>query len=152
MFLPTEFDQEKTLALVAAGAALAMILIRKLRLPAAGNPCDPWASEVDLAVRARDAIPLCVDCLYPQEGPLWFCPHCGFSTGDQVTLMPYLQVFAVGEVLRRGWLDRRRKASAGRFFLFSILRANMPFLLPFIGFGWRERPPGNPSVIGVGRR
>jgi hypothetical protein len=68
----------------------------------AHSPPDPWSAEIDAAVKARDAIPLCQDCLHPQAPHQWFCPHCNFPTGDYVPMMPYLQVFWIGEILRRG--------------------------------------------------
>jgi hypothetical protein len=73
-------------------------------------------------VRQRDAVPVCVDCLFPQERHRWFCPHCGFPTGEYVTSMPYLQIFAVGELLRRGVSgppDKNFSRQAG-FALFSL--------------------------------
>lgn len=35
-------------------------------------PPDPWPEEVDAAVRSPEAVPLCIDCLYPQEHHHWF--------------------------------------------------------------------------------
>lgn len=63
---------------------------------------DPWPHEIDLAVRSPEAIPLCISCLFPQEGRPWFCPHCGFPAGEFVAAMPYLHIFPTGEILRRG--------------------------------------------------
>lgn len=75
------------------------VLVRRL---VAHSPPDPWSPEIDAAVRAHDAVPLCPECLHPQEPAPRFCPHCQYPTGDFVPLMPLEQVYCVGEVLRRG--------------------------------------------------
>jgi len=84
------------------GVASILVLICRIREIASKIPPDPWPQEVDLAVRAKDAVPVCINCLYPQQGQRWFCPHCGCTTGEYVTMMHYLWVFPQGEVFRRG--------------------------------------------------
>src|SRR6185295_16217444 len=74
------------------------------------TPPDPWPAEVDESIKGPGATPLCINCLLPQARHQWFCPHCRYPTSDNVPLMPYLQIFMVGEVLRRGVIgppDRR---------------------------------------------
>jgi hypothetical protein len=115
-------DPQKILAVVALAVALAIILIRWIREAASKAPPDPWPQELDLAVRAREATPVCINCLYPQEGHRWFCPHCAYPGGEYVTMMPYLQIFATGEVLRRGVIGPPEKGFA-RKALFVILSA-----------------------------
>lgn len=63
---------------------------------------DPWTAAEDAAAREAAAVSLCTNCLYPQDRHTWFCPRCGFTSGEYVHLMPYLYVFTWGEVLRRG--------------------------------------------------
>jgi hypothetical protein len=92
----------ESIVLFFIGVTLGVKLIWKIREVASDVSPDPWSREVDLAVRAKDAIPVCMDCLYPQEERLWFCPHCGFPAGECNNVMPYLQIFSLGELLRRG--------------------------------------------------
>ena len=68
------------------------------------GPADPWPQEVDAAVRAGDASPVCLNCLRPQSEHYWFCKDCGFPGGEYMTVMPYLHVFPLGEMFRRGVL------------------------------------------------
>jgi hypothetical protein len=122
---------EKTIAWVSATAVFTGLLAWRIREIASHARADPWPPEADIAARARDAVPLCVNCLCPQEGHPWFCPHCGFPAGEYVTTMPYLQVFALGELFRRGVIGPPEKgfvqkvffvlSSAGEYFLFAPL-------------------------------
>lgn len=95
-------DPELLVAVVGITTALVIIFIRWILELARNRPADPWPAGVDQAVRQRGAVPVCTDCLSPQVGHRWFCPHCGFPTGEYVTTMPYLYIFAQGELLRRG--------------------------------------------------
>lgn len=97
-----EFDPEKLVGIVGIVLAVSIIFVRWILGLLREVPSDPWPPEIDQAVRQRNAVPVCVDCLCPQETHRWFCPHCGFPTGEYVTSMPYLQIFATGELLRRG--------------------------------------------------
>jgi hypothetical protein len=97
-----EFDPEKAIGVIGIAVGVTIIFIRWIIELLRKVPADPWPLEIDQAVRKRDAVPVCVDCLCPQESHGGFCRHCGFPTGEYVTSMPYLQIFAVGEFLRRG--------------------------------------------------
>jgi hypothetical protein len=46
--------------------------------------------------------------LTPQSHNGWFCPECGATVGPYCNYMPYVYVFAQGEVLRAGVADRVR--------------------------------------------
>jgi len=63
---------------------------------------DPWPAELDAAVRAPDAIPVCHRCTTPCELPVWFCPVCGASIGPYNNILPFVRIFSFGEVLRSG--------------------------------------------------
>jgi hypothetical protein len=63
---------------------------------------NPWPDEIEAAVRAPDAIPVCHCCATPCELPVWFCPDCGAAIGPYNNVMPYIYLFSVGEALRSG--------------------------------------------------
>ena len=63
---------------------------------------DPWTAELDAAVHAPDAIPVCLHCTTPCDLPVWFCPVCGAAVGPYNNVMPYLYIFSIGEALRSG--------------------------------------------------
>ncbi len=63
---------------------------------------NPWSYELDAAVRALDAIPVCHRCTTPCELPVWFCPACGAAIGPYNNILPFIQIFSIGEVLRSG--------------------------------------------------
>jgi hypothetical protein len=110
---------------------------------AGGFPPDPWPEEVDLSVRAPDAIPLCIDCLYPQEGRPWFCPHCRYPTGEFVTMMPYLRIFSVGEILRRGVVGPPEKGLALKAG-FVLLSAQYSLFAPVYWYWMVRKSRGRP--------
>ena len=102
--IPTQSidELERKMAAVAAGAALAIVVLIRLRQMAAAAPPDPWPAEVDRAIREKDAIPVCVNCLQPQSGHQWFCPQCAHPSGEFVATMPYLTAFVNGALFRQG--------------------------------------------------
>ncbi len=146
-----EFEPEKGIALVAAGAALVIILIRRIREIASRGSPDPWPQEVDLAVKARDAIPVCINCLYPQEGHRWFCPHCAFPAGEYVTMMPYLQIFATGEVLRRGVMGTPETGFARKALFVIYSASEYAFFAPVYWF-WMVRKAGGKPICHARRQ
>lgn len=89
--------------LIVAGyaiGALALAALWKLIVWVRDAPVkpDPWDSEVDLQL--QDAPEVCPHCSTPQPANAWFCAHCGRAVGPYNNLMPYLQIFSEGEVLR----------------------------------------------------
>lgn len=105
---------------------------------------DPWPAEVDAAVKAPSAVPLCTNCLYPQEHHRWFCPHCAFPTGDYVPLMPYLQIFVVGEVLRQGVSGPPERRPGVQAFLVLYSLTEYAFFAPLYWFWMLRRAQGKP--------
>jgi hypothetical protein len=67
---------------------------------------DPWAEAFSAAADEPGATPLCTRCLAAHEETDWFCPHCGHVVGPWMTWMPYLQNYALGELLRDGTRGR----------------------------------------------
>ena len=63
---------------------------------------DPWPSDIDAAVRAPNAIPVCHHCTTPCELPVWFCPACGAAIGQYNNVLPFIRIFSIGEALRSG--------------------------------------------------
>jgi hypothetical protein len=70
---------------------------------------DPWSKDIDDRVRNKDANPVCLNCLMPQERHYWICDDCGFPGGEYVNTMPFLHIFSLGELLRRGVLGKPEK-------------------------------------------
>jgi len=111
---------EAFVAMAAVAVAAVLTLVTWIRRLASKSTPDPWPQEVDEAVRNREAVPICLSCLYPQRERSWLCPNCGFPAGDFVTLMPYLQNFAIGELFRRGVMGPP-ETSIGRNALLTLL-------------------------------
>ena len=120
---------------------LAQLLRRTL---SEGRHPDPWSAETDAAVRGPSAVPLCINCLFPQGPHRWFCPHCGFPTGDCVAVMPYLQVFVMGEALRRGVAGSPERRAGVQFFLVVYSSAEYAVFAPLYWFWMWRRARGKP--------
>jgi hypothetical protein len=63
---------------------------------------DPWDAEVEQKLQDPETQQVCHRCLTPQEPGAWFCKRCGTAVGPYNNLMPFLNVFSEGEVLRNG--------------------------------------------------
>jgi hypothetical protein len=63
---------------------------------------DPWGKEIEKALHEPEAVEVCHRCFNPVTLCSWFCKHCGCAIGPYNNLMPYLNVFSEGEVLRNG--------------------------------------------------
>ena len=64
----------------------------------------------------------------PQEPEAWFCKHCGAAVGPYNNLMPFLNVFSEGEVLRNGITHRFRNRP---FIAFGYFLITLGFFLGF---------------------
>jgi ribosomal protein L40E len=69
---------------------------------------DPWDAEVESKLEEPEAVEICHRCFNQQPPNAWFCEHCGSAVGPYNNMMPYLQVFSQGEVLRNGAADKLR--------------------------------------------
>ncbi len=83
---------------------------------------DPWDAEVEQKLQEPETLEICHRCLSPQEPGAWFCKHCGAAVGPYNNLMPFINVFSEGEVLRNGISDRFRNRPfiAAGYFLISL--------------------------------
>jgi hypothetical protein len=59
---------------------------------------DPWDANVE--AQLAEAPEACPHCSTPQQPNAWFCPHCGRAVGPYNNLMPFVEIFSEGEVLR----------------------------------------------------
>ncbi|MFZ0826953.1 MAG: hypothetical protein WAO02_05985 [Verrucomicrobiia bacterium] len=83
---------------------------------------DPWDAEIVCSLEAPEAVEICHRCFSPQPPNAWFCEHCGSAVGPYNNMMPYLNAFSEGEVLRNGAADKLRNnplVIAG-YLLFSL--------------------------------
>ena len=119
-------------------------LARLLREAFADKHPDPWPVEMDIAVRDYTAVPLCLNCLFPQGRHSWFCPQCAYPTGDFVTSMPYLPVFVDGELFRRGVMGPPEKRVGVLLFYFFYAGASFNFFAPLYWFWMIRRWHGKP--------
>ena len=69
---------------------------------------DPWGPDIEAALEAPDAEPLCHDCLTQQQHNGWFCPECGAAVGRYCNWLPGVYIFSMGEALRSGVTERLR--------------------------------------------
>jgi len=69
---------------------------------------DPWDAKTEEEVQEQEATPVCHRCFTPHAPNQWFCEHCGAAVGDYNNVMPYVDIFSQGEVLRNGLHDRMR--------------------------------------------
>ena len=76
----------------------------------APRTADPWGKETEEALNQDESVPLCHHCLAPQEHNGWFCPQCGATVGPYSNYMPFIYVFAEGEVLRSGVTEGVRRS------------------------------------------
>jgi hypothetical protein len=102
---------ERTIAVLAVLGICAVFLYRILRWIMSG-PCtpDPWDLQTESPVDLDEAIPLCDQCLAPQQHNGWFCPECGATVGPYSNYLPFVYVFSQGEVLRAGTSGRLRRS------------------------------------------
>ena len=96
-------------ALVILGICALAIYRVVVWLMEAPRTADPWGNEIDEALNQGEAVPLCHHCLTPQEHNGWFCPECGATVGPYCNYLPFVYIFAEGEVLRAGVTERLRR-------------------------------------------
>jgi ribosomal protein L40E len=69
---------------------------------------DPWDAEVECKLEDPEAVEVCPHCFTQQPPTAWFCKHCGKAVGPYNNMMPFLNVFSEGEVLRNSTTGRLR--------------------------------------------
>lgn len=92
---------------------IAAVLVWRLIKWFGGAPTrpNPWDDATEASLHDPDALPLCPRCLEPDRDRVQFCRDCGFPVGPYVMWMPYLYLFAIGDLLRTG-VDRPIRVSA----------------------------------------
>ena len=100
-------DRESLLAVIGLAILTILILwrlcVRAMEIPP--SP-DPWDKDIEKALHEPEAVEVCHRCFEPVAPGSWFCGHCGSAVGAYNNLMPYLNVFSQGEVLRNGVNDK----------------------------------------------
>ena len=76
----------------------------------AQRSADPWDARIEQALQNEEARALCHHCLTPQDHSGWFCPVCGATVGQYANYLPYVYLFAQGEVLRAGVAEHLRRS------------------------------------------
>ena len=106
--------------LAAGGLALAALWRLLVWVRDAPRTPDPWDTEVEQKMQAPETPEVCPHCSTPQPPAAWFCSHCGSAVGPYNNLMPYVQIFSEGEVMRNsvsGRFRNRRLIAVGSFLM-----------------------------------
>ncbi|MGA9452434.1 MAG: zinc ribbon domain-containing protein [Verrucomicrobiia bacterium] len=109
---------------------------------------DPWDAEVEQHLSEPEAEEICPHCLTPQPSTAWFCKHCGKAVGPYNNLMPFVNVFSQGEVLRNGTSGRFRNRPLVLIGYILITLGINPFFAPIYWFFLLtnlKRPPSVPE-------
>jgi len=107
--MPDDAPRPEVMIVVMAVLVFALVRLVRWIQRAAPRP-DPWDKEIEEAVQAEDAVPLCPHCLAPQEPETWFCAECGCSVGPYNNVNPYLYLFSLGDLFRAGVFGRVRRS------------------------------------------
>jgi hypothetical protein len=135
---------ESLIVLFAFAGATVLTLISWIRRVASRSAPDPWPWDIELAIKARVAVPLCTNCVYRQVVRQWFCPRCGFPAGEFVTTMPYLHIFALGESMRRGVMGPPEKGFVRALFLVLFSTCQYGIFAPIYWFWMVRKARGRP--------
>ncbi len=96
----------------------------------APRTADPWGPEIDELLDREETLPLCDNCLAPQEHNGWFCPECGCTVGPYCNYLPYVYLFSQGELLRSGTTQPIRKKTPIILFGYLLSPCIVPLLAP----------------------
>src|ERR1700683_2792396 len=91
---------------VSAFVLLWRVFVRAGQIP---TSLDPWDKEIQKRLHEPEAVEVCHRCFDPVAPGSWLCEHCGCAVGPYNNLMPYIDVFSQGEVLRNGTNDKLRQ-------------------------------------------
>jgi hypothetical protein len=109
---------------------------------------DPWDAGVGQKLSEPDAVEVCPRCLTEQPRTAWFCQHCGKAVGPYNNLMPFLNVFSEGEVLRNGTTGQFRNRPLILIGYLLLTLGINPFVAPIYWFfllSNRKRPLDKPE-------
>jgi len=95
---------------------------------------DPWDAEVERKLSEPETPEVCPHCSTPQLPTAWFCRHCGKAVGPYNNLMPFVQIFSEGEVLRNGMTGRFRNRPLVVIGYLLITLGINPFIAPIYWF------------------
>jgi hypothetical protein len=103
-------EKSELLVGVLAVAGMGVLCLWRLLLWVRNAPVppDPWDEATETAVRQDDAVLVCHHCLSEVPPGQWFCAHCNCAVGPYNNLMPFINAFSEGEVLRNGIFNRVR--------------------------------------------
>jgi hypothetical protein len=111
---------------------------------------DPWDAEVEQKLSEPEATEVCPHCLTEQPPTAWFCKHCGKAVGPYNNLMPFLNVFSEGEVLRNGTTGQFRNRPLILIGYMLITLGINPFFAPIYWFfllSNLKRPPDRQEPV-----
>ena len=109
---------------------------------------DLWDAEVEQKLSEPETTEVCPHCSTPQHPTAWFCEHCGKAVGPYNNLMPFVNVFSEGEVLRNGTSGRFRNRPLVLIGYLLITLGINPFIAPIYWFfllSNRNSPPDEPE-------
>ena len=133
-------------------AGLAVALFSRLLVWIRDAPVkpDPWDAETEQKMSAPETPAACHRCSMPLKPDAWFCPHCNSAVGPYNNLMPYVQIFSEGEVLRNSSSRHFRNRPLVIIGYFLLTLALCPPLAPLywvIMFkNFRNRQSFNPQT------
>ncbi len=100
-------DPNLLLGEIAIGGLLGVLIWRLIAwVRTAPITPDPWDIETEQKLSEPEAVELCHRCFTAQPDNAWFCECCGASVGPYNNMMPYVNLFSQGEVLRNGVMDK----------------------------------------------
>jgi hypothetical protein len=67
---------------------------------------EPWGMDVEARLQNEELPPTCPHCSATYSEADYFCPGCGESAGQYNNYSPYLYIFTLGDLLRRGTSER----------------------------------------------
>lgn len=95
---------------------------------------DPWDAGVEQKLSEPETVEVCPHCLTQQPPTAWFCEYCGKAVGPYNNLMPFLNVFSEGEVLRNSTTGRMRNRPLILIGNILIILGINPFFAPIYWF------------------
>jgi hypothetical protein len=92
---------------------------------------DPWDAETEQKLSSPETPAACHRCSTPLKPYAWFCPHCNTAVGPYNNLMPYVQIFSEGEVMRNASSHHFRNRPLVIIGYTLLTLALCPVLAPF---------------------
>ena len=115
--------------------------------PVSGN--EPEIDFFDFSEARFSVIPeqkLCTRCTAPVPGHFWFCPACGGASGEYVTVMPFMNIFAMGDLLRSGVSGPPEKNAGKKFMLILTVLTQYGAFAIFYWLRMSQKAQGKPLI------